>query len=197
MVWYLPALHGPFYFALNQVPKEGRRGRDTLRFSVHLPGEKQPLVSLPYLYSLDTLTDWTDGVPPFERHVFLIPDAKLLVILPGDNDRLVLHRFDLDDLLAKADTDYLFVQSQPVTVAVKGQPYVYQLAVRSKKGGIRIKVESGPKGMKVTPEGKLTWDVPRDCAENEVDVILTVGDASGQETFHTFKVAVKDRAEAP
>jgi WD40 repeat protein len=197
MVWYLPAVQGPFYFSLNQVKKEGRAGRDTLRFSVHLPGEKRPLVSLPYLYSLDTLTDWTHGVPPFDRHVFLIPDARLLVILPGDNERLVLHRFDLDELLAKADTDFLFVQSQPVTVAVKGQPYVYPLVVRSKKGGVKIKVDGGPKGLKVTPEGKLTWDVPKDFAEAEVDVILTVGDASGQEVFHTFKVAVKDKGEAP
>jgi WD40 repeat protein len=197
MVWYLPAEQGPFYFSLNQVKKEGRPGHDTLRLSVHLPGDRRPLASLPFLDALDTLTDWNRGVPPFERHVFLIPDAKLLVVLPNGDDRLVLHRFDLDELLAKADTDYLFVQSQPVTVAARGQPYVYPLVVRSKKGGVTIKVDGGPKGMKVTAEGKLTWDVPRDNALAEVDVILTVGDASGQEVFHTFKVAVKDNAEVP
>jgi hypothetical protein len=38
--------------------------------------------------------------------------------------------------------------------------------------------------------GKLTWDVPKGLAEQEADVILTVSDASGQEIFHTFKVAV-------
>jgi hypothetical protein len=195
MVWYVPAVQGPFYFSLSQVPKEGRPGHDTLRFSVHLPGEKRPVASLPFLASLDTLMNWGYGVPPFEQHVFLIPDAKLLVVLPDRNDRLVLHRFDLDELLAKADVDYLFVQSQPVTIAARGQPYAYQLAVKSKKGGLKYKLESGPEGMKVSAEGKLTWSVPKDFAEGDVDVLLTIADQTGQEIFHAFRLAVKKVGE--
>ncbi len=197
MVWYLPALHGPLYFSLNETAKEGRPDRATLRFSVHLPGDTRPLVSLPFLESLDTLTDWRGGVPPFVRHVYLIPDAKLLVILPDGNDRLVLHRFDLDELLAKANVDYLFVQSRPPTVGVRGQPFDYLLAVRSKRGGVKVKLDDGPRGMNLTPEGRLSWAVPKDFADTEVNVILTVSDASGQEVLHTFRLAVKDKADAP
>jgi hypothetical protein len=32
--------------------------------------------------------------------------------------------------------------------------------------------------------------VPADFADAEADVILSVADASGQEIFHTFKIAV-------
>jgi hypothetical protein len=34
-------------------------------------------------------------------------------------------------------------------------------------------------------------------ATAEVDVIVAVNDVSGQEIFHTFKIAVKEKAEAP
>jgi hypothetical protein len=37
----------------------------------------------------------------------------------------------------------------------------------------------------------LTWSVPANFADNEVDVILTVGDATGQENFPTFKIVIK------
>jgi hypothetical protein len=51
--------------------------------------------------------------------------------------------------------------------------------------------------MKVTAEGKLTWDVPKDFAAETVSVIVVVSDSSGKDVFHTFKVAVKDRTDAP
>ena len=34
-------------------------------------------------------------------------------------------------------------------------------------------------------------------ATAEVDVIVAVSDASGQEIFHTFKIALKEKAETP
>ena len=43
------------------------------------------------------------------------------------------------------------------------------------------------------PWGKLEWRVPPDFTEKEVDVILTIADATGQEIFQTFKLAVRDR----
>ena len=71
------------------------------------------------------------------------------------------------------------------------------MAVKSKKGGAKCKLDSGPVGMKVTAEGKLTWDVPKNFAEETVTVIVAVSDSSGKDVFHTFKLAVKDKADAP
>jgi hypothetical protein len=45
--------------------------------------------------------------------------------------------------------------------------------------------------MMVDNFGKVTWAVPRDLAESDVDVILTVKDRTGQEAFHTFKISVQ------
>src|SRR5262249_39234671 len=191
MVWYLPALQGPYYLSLNQVQGAGF-AQSTLSLSVYITGNGRPLVTLPQLDGLSGLVDWVSGsTQPFERHVFLIPEAKLLVILPATKDKLVLHPFDLDKLLEKSGADYLFVQSQPVTMAVRGQEYVYPLIVRSKKGGVKVKLESGPKGMQVTSAGRLTWSVPKDFTETEADVLLSVSDDSGQEVFHRFKLTVR------
>jgi hypothetical protein len=63
------------------------------------------------------------------------------------------------------------------------------LAVKSKKGGVRYKLESGPAGMALDGNGRLTWRTP---AGTEGDVLISVRDQSGQEVFHTFKVEVTD-----
>jgi hypothetical protein len=138
------------------------------------------------------LTDWSNGWPSFDRHLFLVPDAQLLAVLPASKDRLVLHRCNLEQLLEQSGVDYLFVPSRPPAVAVRGRPYVYAVAVRSKKGGAKVKLEAGPAGMKLSPGGALAWDVPKDFADPEAGVVLTVSDATGQEVFHTFQAAVQE-----
>jgi hypothetical protein len=127
----------------------------------------------------------------WEQRVHYYPRSGLLVTLakPPNGDRLILRRIDLVALMDKAGMDYLFVNSQP-PVAKAGTPFSYRLDVRSKKGGVRVKLESGPPGMQVTPAGQITWAVPADFAERETDVLLTIADASGQEVFHNFKVGV-------
>lgn len=49
--------------------------------------------------------------------------------------------------------------------------------------------------MQLTPGGKLTWNVPKDCADKEFDVIVSVSDASGQEVFHSFKIGIVDKVK--
>jgi WD40 repeat protein len=101
MVWYVPALQGPSYVSLNQVLGAGI-GQSTLSLSVHRTRNGPPLDTRPDLEAVQGLVDWFSGqTQPFDRHVFLIPDAKLLVILPSSKDRLVLHRFDFDKLPRK------------------------------------------------------------------------------------------------
>jgi hypothetical protein len=47
--------------------------------------------------------------------------------------------------------------------------------------------------MQVTEDGKLTWFVPESFREGTQKVSLRVSDASGQEVFHLFELAVKAR----
>ncbi len=43
----------------------------------------------------------------------------------------------------------------------------------------------------MTDDGKLTWLVPKQAKDKELSVVITVGDASGQEKFVTLRIAVK------
>jgi hypothetical protein len=125
-----------------------------------------------------------------DQRVHIIPAAKAVVAIPKGNLQLALYRFDPEAALEKSNQDYLVVTSRPPRAAKKGQEYAYSLAVKSKKGGVKYKLESGPKGMAIDAAGKLTWTPPAD-ADAENDVIVSVTDAGGQETFHSFRVGVE------
>jgi hypothetical protein len=63
--------------------------------------------------------------------------------------------------------------------------------VRSKKGGITYTLASGPDGLKGAPDGQIMWTVPEGLKGEDVTVVVTVGDASGEELLYTVKVRVK------
>lgn len=126
---------------------------------------------------------------PMAARIALVPEAEILAVLDDGMEKVHLHRLAVKGLLEKADADYLLITSRPPP-AVRGQKWVYAPQVLSKKGGVKVKVESGPDGM-TAAGGTVSWDVPAKFAEDEPTVILTVSDGSGQETFHTFPLAVR------
>src|SRR5262249_24442356 len=158
----------------------------------HVVGDSRPLLALDQVDSPLSERTSADALGA-DKRIFLIPDAHLLVVIPQTNNQLHLHRLNIDDALAKSTIDYLFVASQPPASVRRGGEWTYQMAVKSKKGGLKYRVASGPKGMEVSPDGFVKWKAPADSTETVVDVILTVSDSAGQEAFHTFKLGVGDR----
>ncbi|MFO0966319.1 MAG: MJ0042-type zinc finger domain-containing protein [Gemmataceae bacterium] len=126
-----------------------------------------------------------------DRRYVLLPQNKLLLTIPLSDDKLILHRFDPVKELDKSGVDYLVVLSTSPS-AKKGAPYVYPVDARSKKGGLKYNLDSGPEGMKIDAAGKLTWATPADFADRESTVIITISDAAGLETLHTFRLSVLD-----
>lgn len=195
---YLPAHHGPYYVHLHL--KTGLLGPHGLPhnkedpnhgLTVYMLGLRQPLAQLRDggLVTYDTMNA-LQGIG-IERSVHLIPRAKLLVILPGSRDKLLLHPMDLEKALEDSGAHYLLVTSQPPAEATAGERLTYEMAAKSKAGGVTFKLESGPPGMTVTPDGKLTWTVPADLKEKQVDVIVSLRDKDGQERFHTFTLTIR------
>ena len=74
------------------------------------------------------------------------------------------------------------------TEARAGAEWSYPLKVKSRRGGVVVKLESAPDGMRVDGTSTLTW-LPREAGTHTV--ILLASDSSGQETYHTFKVTVR------
>jgi hypothetical protein len=185
----IPAAHGDFY-----VRPDDEGGS----VSIHLAGERRPLISLPDIVEPRRRDDFYFGSAE-ERMILrlhYVPAAHLLVSLPRTNDQAVLHRVNLDEALDKSGVDYLFVTSRPPLQAGRGGTYRYALQVKSKRGSVQYELAAGPTGMKVSAAGVVEWQVPRDLADTKSDVILAIRDASGQEVFHTFSVALQQNVAA-
>jgi hypothetical protein len=180
----LPATSGDYFFS----PTAAKPDRTAGSFTVYHRGMKGPLGRIENADHGIVYDGWDrDPWGPWRR-MFFIPEANVIAVLPVSNDRVVLHKFDVDAALAKSGLDYLFVTSQPPRTTKAGGTFSYPLAVKSKAGGLTYKVDSGPKGMAVSADGVVTWTAPADATDQEV--ILTVKDKAGQEVFHTFTVKV-------
>jgi hypothetical protein len=128
----------------------------------------------------------------YDQRYILLPAAGVLISIPATNDRLVLRRFDLDDLLTKFIQPYLFVASSPVTVATRGSTYTYRVVVKTNGPGTKYQLDKAPPGMKVTTDGKITWEVPADFAADEAEVSLKVTDVRPLlAAVHTFRIAIE------
>jgi hypothetical protein len=193
----LPAVQGDYYLTVKANSPQGRDKSVSGTLAVHVAGDERPLITLP---EMDLPASIHGQAPnsqtlPADKRIYFIPAANLIVIIPDSSDRLVLQRFDVMQALEKSGIDYLFVVSHAPVKAKKGATYRYQLAVKSKQGGVKYRVESGPQGMKISDTGLLTWDVPRSASEMELDVLLTISDKSGQEIFHKFCILPGDQGE--
>jgi S1-C subfamily serine protease len=183
----VPAANGNFYL---EVDEKGK-------ISVCLSNDSRILVTLSKVgdVGLKTLSlglAWSESNHKnflLDKHIYLVPDARLILGIPSSNDRLILQPFDPMQALKDAKFDYLFVSSSPITSAAKNSNYTYQIQVESKRGGVTYSLESGPSGMKITPDGKLTWAAA--SASTEETVIVRITDLSKQEVFHAFKIRVK------
>jgi hypothetical protein len=198
--FFLPAADGPFYFHVNFAG--GVRGYEP-RF------QKDPERAVTvYMYGLDTplarildlrdIPDWGnvqgDTLPMNERVQF-VPRAKLLVTINAARDKFTLVPLDMNQALDEAGIDFLLVTSSPPGTYCSGKEFRYPIRVRSKASGTKFSLESGPAGMKVSPDGVVTWSVPATFAEPEVNVIVNAKDAAGKEAFHSFRLIKSDRVE--
>jgi hypothetical protein len=162
--------------------------------AVRLPGVNQVTVfseGRTQLFVMNDLAELKEGSTlPWEKTVHYYPRGGLLVTLAGKN-KVVLRKLDLADRLEKSGADYLFVLPQPAAGKL-GTPFSQRLDVRSKRGGVKFKVLTGPEGLAVSPEGQVTWAIPPGFPEAEANAQISVQDASGQEVVHTLRITVAE-----
>jgi hypothetical protein len=159
------------------------------RVHIYLQGEERPLATLNNVEmpGSDNSLDFS-----FDKHVHFIPQAKLIITIPFTDDRLILHRFDADEALERSNIDYILITSEPPFVAKKGQTYLYQAAVKSRKGEVKYRLDSNPKGMQINEKGLITWRVPADFVASESAVILSARNGSGREVFQRFTLCIEE-----
>jgi hypothetical protein len=193
-VWCIPCLQGGLTLALTET-RQGKIDWADFHLALHVGGEAEPLVEFPFtIDGISGLVDWVMGRwPPLERHVFASPELGVLAVLPAKKDRIDFHRFNFDEMLKNSPRDYLFVSSQPLTGVTKGATYRYSVAVKSKKGEVKMQLVSAPPGMNLSADGVLSWVVPADFAAAETDVAMSIRDGSGKEVRHAFSIRVGEK----
>jgi hypothetical protein len=178
---FLPAHHGPFYLGLPRVGTPAPKAT----LAMYLAGQATPFAHVAEVAGLGET-----NLLPGDKLIHFLPDAGLIITLPGKADRLVLHRFDPQQALEKSGRDYVLVTSRPPGTARAGGAYVYQMQTKSRKGGVRCRLDSGPPGMAIDAGGRLTWQVPADFAGTSADVRVYVRDLAGQEASHAFTIRI-------
>ncbi|QJW94119.1 hypothetical protein [Frigoriglobus tundricola] len=190
----VPAAHGKLYLSVLPVD-DLAPDKPAPRVVLKMVGENRALGDLSGLAGLGVPRDFNEATAKglqLHNRLFLVPDAKALVVLHGTADRVTIHAFDTEAVMAKSDFDFLFVTSKP-TRAVCGETFTYKPEVKSRRGGVKVKRDAGPEGMRVTEDGTVTWAVPANFADTSVPVTLTITDRSGQEVLHTFTLPVVSR----
>ena len=182
---YLPST-APNYFL----------GFEGTRASLYATGNSSPLILIDDLKELGTAEanprqahNARDII--WDKRVQFIAEANLLVTIPPEVGQITLRRVNALDLLKKSSVDYLFVESIPPPATTKGTKFEYQIRARSRRGGLKYELSSGPDGMTISQEGRLNWNVPTEFADEEVTPIVTLKDNSGAEIFHTFTMRVR------
>jgi hypothetical protein len=190
--YYLPAVQAGYYLSIRKGDPLNRRNGAKSALSLFLAGTDEPLATLPQIELPSGINSWDREPFGFDQHILFIPDAKLFVIVPETNDKLVLYRYDIVDALEQSGVDYLLVTSPAPRTAKANAEFTYQVRAKSKKGGVKYRLDAAPEGMTISPEGQIKWMVPlKPKKDNEV--IVNINDASGQERFHSFTLHIGNK----
>jgi hypothetical protein len=183
----LPTEDPRFFLALKE------ESRDTSRVLICASADRQVVLEVP---GVEKMTG--PGFTPYaglfgeEPRVHYLPSAHVLVTLPQSNDRVVVRSLNLIEALKESGRDYLFVLSRPGPEVAAGALFTYRMDVHSRAAGLRYTLESGPKGMTVSPDGVVRWRAPGGPDRPPVRVIITVRSSSGKEVQHAFDLTVAE-----
>ncbi|MEQ8791090.1 MAG: putative Ig domain-containing protein [Pirellulaceae bacterium] len=191
----IPSVTGSYFLGLTNTSSIPTRTPTTTQSAkLYMFGDNRPLVTIQDLKV--TVSAYPYGASlPLQKRLFFVPDAHVIATLLPSNDRVELRRFNVDEALEASGVDYLLVASQAPSQAEIGKPYTYPMQVKSKRGGVKFSLEAAPAGMKISEDGEITWTPPDDVDQEDYKVIVSVSDASGQSTFHTFSVGLPEVAQ--
>ncbi len=184
----LPAAVGPLSVLYRDSHLDDARSSQShiQQLTLHVASQIKPILALRDVVYPTFAEDEMFNRPALtvDKRLLFLPGGDAIATVPLSMDQLIVQRFNLDEELAQSTVDYFFTSSIPPTSAEPGKPIRYQIEARSKQGGARFRLESGPTGMTVSPAGLVEWQPT--AGQGEQTVIVVVSDNSGQEIFHNF-----------
>lgn len=138
----------------------------------------------------DRIGHWTKELFTLDKQVIFDPIHGRLIIIPMSLDKIIHRPFNMKSIMESAGIDFLLVTSRPSLTAPRGKPWAYQVQTLSKAGGVSCTLESGPEGMVITADGRISW-TPTQAGRRE-SVIVLVKDTGGGQVYHNFEVFTYD-----
>ena len=92
----MPAVSGTHFLRLSETKDAGKLAVSIFVHRNHLNPQTEKAVTLGVLPETDGLVNWffTNSVP-LDQHLFLIPEAKMLVVLSAKKDTLTMRKVDI------------------------------------------------------------------------------------------------------
>ena len=177
---YVPAVQGRFYLSVVDHGGYGEAAGQAELGLYHAEGERMlmRIGGLEPLFIEDA--DEESKALTLDKRLHLIPPREDSHRPRPWPEKLHVYRCDPDQWLEESGVDYLFVESDPIQVAVGKEPLRYPIRVRSKRGGVEFHLVEGPSGMTLSPDGELYRD-PKGSARDAIPQIsVRISDASGQ-----------------
>ena len=116
----VPAVSGPMYLSISEQ-KGPREKAEVVRLM--MLGDHRPIATVEGLARMGwEATVWLSHTP-FDKSLWFIPSAKLIVHRPFGENQLVLLRFDPEQAWERSGREYLFVDAPPPRDARLGQPW--------------------------------------------------------------------------
>ena len=187
----IPATSGNYYLRRVKIDPDNRDD-ESVRTFLHAAGDSKPLLALMGFEPRPVVKigrSSSDAYFSYERRWTFAPASDAVVEIPTSTDRLIIHRLVVDEELARADLDYLFVASKPPQVVGAATDFAYQIDAKSKRGVQGYRMLSGPQDMAVSSSGLVTWrpSVPRPLPQSAA---VEVTDVIGQTFVHHFSLTV-------
>lgn len=192
----IPATSAHFYLSIPTVFSNGRGRAYGGSVGVHLEGYDRPLFVLDRIdtrLSFNERAIQASGLDFTERFVFS-PSENAVLQIPTQNDRILVHSVDIQNELEVAGVDFLYVAPQFIPEGVRGKIFRLKIDARSKRGGTRFRIVSGPTGMSVDSSGVITWMIPKDFGPDKQPVALELVDQSKQVISHSISIAIASEA---
>ena len=129
-----------------------------------------------------------------DRQIHFIPEAKRLVLLPPEGDRVFIRELDLEKRFTEAKAKYFGVTSAPPAETAQGSKFEYQIkCFATACEDLSLELMKGPSGAQVDERGVVSWQVPPDALPAH-EFSVRIKDSTTNDIRHEFSLRVIPRA---
>jgi hypothetical protein len=130
---------------------------------------------------------------------FMMADDSVLVRVQTDGNgkqHLYALPIDLHKILRNSDqTQFLFVDPKPIAPLRHNKRFVHRVRALSGTGIVCMRLVDGPSGMRMDPDGTLTWWARKPSKDSSVLVQVVISDGYNRKKVHTLRLPFEEATE--